>query len=34
MDMWGLLIVITCILLVTIVMGLIATHGTYKKPSH
>lgn len=34
MDMMGLVITIAVILFVTIVMGFIATHGTYKKPNH
>lgn len=34
MDMMGLVIVIAVILFVTIVMGFIATYGTYKKPNH
>lgn len=34
MNMWGLVIVMACILFVTIVMGLIATHGIYKKTPH
>lgn len=34
MDMMGLVVVIAVIVVVTIIMGLIATHGTYKKPSH
>ena len=32
MDMMGLAIAIGCIVLVTVIMGLIATHGTYGKP--
>lgn len=34
MDMMGLVIVIAAIVFVTVVMGFIATHGTYKKPNH
>ena len=34
MDMMGLVIVIADCLLGTIVMGFIATYGTYKKPNH
>jgi hypothetical protein len=32
--MMGLLIVMAIIVVVTVIMGLVATHGTYKKPSH
>lgn len=34
MDMMGLAIAIGCIVLVTVIMGLIATHGCYQKPHH
>lgn len=34
MNMMGLVIVIAAIVVITVIMGLIATHGTYKKPSH
>ncbi len=34
MNMLGLAVAIVVILVVTIVLGLIATHGTYEKPSH
>lgn len=34
MDMMGLAIAIGCIVLVTVIMGLIATHGSYQKPHH
>lgn len=34
MDMMGLAIAIGCIVLVTVIMGLIATHGTYGKTRH
>lgn len=34
MDMMGLVVVVAVIVVVTIIMGVIATFGTYKKPSH
>ncbi|MET4001746.1 hypothetical protein ABIB48_000444 [Arthrobacter sp. UYCu511] len=34
MNMWGLTIVIGCIVIITVIMGLIATHGTYKNSHH
>lgn len=34
MNMWGLAIAIGCIVVITVIMGLIATHGTYEKPRH
>ncbi|MBP2414778.1 hypothetical protein JOF48_003577 [Arthrobacter stackebrandtii] len=34
MNMMGLAIVIAAIVVITVVMGLVATHGQYKKPSH
>ncbi len=34
MNMMGLVIVIAAIVVITVIMGLIATHGIYKKPSH
>lgn len=34
MDMMSLAIIIGVIVAVTIIMGLIATHGTYKKHPH
>lgn len=32
--MWGLAIAIGFIVVVTVIMGLIATHGSYEKPRH
>lgn len=34
MDMMGLVIIIACIVVITVIMGLIATHGTYEKHIH
>lgn len=34
MNMMGLVIVIAAIVVITVIMGLIATHGSYKRPSH
>ena len=34
MNMWGLAIAIGIIVIVTVIMGLIATHGSYQKPHH
>lgn len=34
MNMWGLAIAIGIIVILTVIMGLIATHGTYEKPHH
>lgn len=33
-NMWGLAIAIGFIVVVTVIMGLIATHGSYEKPRH
>ncbi len=33
MSMMGLVIVIAVIVILTVIMGLIATHGTYEKPN-
>jgi len=32
--MLGLVIVIAAIVVITVAMGLVATHGQYKRPSH
>lgn len=32
--MMGLVIVIACIVVITVIMGFIATHGTYQKNPH
>lgn len=34
MNMWGLVIVSACIVLITVIMGLIATHGIYEERHH
>lgn len=34
MNMMGFVIVIAAIVVITVIMGLIATHGTYEKPNH
>lgn len=34
MNMWGLAIAIGVIIFVTVVIGLIATHGSYQKTRH
>ena len=34
MNMMGLVLVIASIVVITVIMGLIATHGTYEKPHH
>ncbi|SEE41646.1 hypothetical protein SAMN04489740_1356 [Arthrobacter alpinus] len=34
MDMMGLAVAIAVIVVVTIILGLIATHGTKRRPGH